>query len=463
MLRLYIALGMAGITLTSCAIYKPEPLDLAGHHRLWLTRDVESHEVSEFARVLQTQKPEAAEFAPADGISLQEAEIVSLFYNRGLRVARAELGVAQADAEYAGLLPDPQLNLSLLHVFDSSVEPWIAAADAAFTFPLLGNLRIEKARAGAIAESRLWRVAAQEMSLVHDVRLLWVEWSANLAKAELTQDLIVKIDEILSLVDALSQANEIRRTEARLFSIERNSLDIDLHHFTHEAEESKTQIVLMMGLRPEAELALQPGLNALTASGGETFDEREARLRDHHPLLAAFRSDHEAAEQKLRLEMRNVWPSVQSGPSFERDEGRNKAGGFLGFPLPLWNRNQRAIAHANASRNAARVAYESEFERLTGELVLAEHRLEAAQTDFRLLSENLAPLVDQQILEARTLAELGDFDPLLLLEALQRGRETKLKMIDAQVEVLKATADLQSLSPPNPFLAAKEITTHDEN
>lgn len=447
MFRSCIALGLGAIALASCATYRPQPADLAEHHRLWLMRNAESAEVTDFARQLQAGSAVPIEFNPADGIALREAEIIGLFYNRDLRLARAELEVSRADARFAGLWPDPQINVGVLRLIESAAEPWTVAVDAALTLPILGGPKIEKTRTDAIARSKLWRVATKELDWLHNLRRTWIELAAFSDQAALTRDQLAQLEEILDVAETLSRADEIRRAEARLFSIERVSLELDLHHFTHEAEHSETQVKLLLGLRPESDIAFQASLADVEFDASENIDLRERRLRDEHPALFALEAEYEASEEKLKLETRNAFPAISAGPSFERDEGDEKAGGNAALTLPLWNRNRREIAKAEAARDAARIAYEGEYERLVGELALAEQRLEAAQLDYQLLSTELIPLVDEQLEEARALARLGDFDPLLMLEALQRARETKLRLIEAHVEVLKAGEELSHLSP----------------
>ena len=81
--------------------------------------------------------------------TIGEGETVALVFNPDLRVARLRVGVAEATAEYAGLWDDPELSIDVLNITSSVPNPWVLGSALAFTIPVSGRLRVEKARADA--------------------------------------------------------------------------------------------------------------------------------------------------------------------------------------------------------------------------------------------------------------------------------------------------------------------------
>ena len=73
-----------------------------------------------------------------------------------------------------------------------------------------------------------------------------------------------------------------------------------------------------------------------------------SELRDNHPELARLRARYEAAEAALRLEISKQFPDLRIGPSAAGDSGDKKTvlGLALGIALPIFDRNQQAIAAA---------------------------------------------------------------------------------------------------------------------
>lgn len=456
-------LASATLLSASCARNAHQGFDAEAHRAEWVARVPESPELSEFAQQLAEQSNRQMTFDPADGFDLAEAEVAGLFFNGGLRTERARLRIAEVGADKAGLWPDPRVNVSILRILDLATEPWVLGADAVLTMPLLGGLSQSKALAEAHAESEAWRVTAEEWKFLQDLRVAWIEWSSFDQQAALTAEQIESVNKILEIVQVLSDADEIPRTESRLFAIERAALEIEHHHFTHESEERAMAIRTMIGFRPDAEITLAPAIQPFAIPSEDAHSHADdPAIIERHPTLQMLGAELAEAQTALERERRLAWGEMEMGPSYERDEGVEKAGGNAGLTLPLWNRNQRAIAEAEAEVRATEIALAAEVERMTGELAAAEHRLHAAQADWKLLSDNLAPLVQQQVDEARAVAELGDLDALLLLESLKRDYETRLRMIEVQAEIAVAVAQLWHIAPPDPLPAQlKEMLNHD--
>lgn len=448
----------------SCARYEPSPLDPQSHGAEWAGRGADFPGVADFAQRLAETKGQAAEFKPADGLSLNEAEIVGLVFNGGLRAARARLGVARADAAYAGLWPDPEINLELVRLLGSaSPAGWVDAADAVISIPLSGGPGFEQERADAAADAEAWRVAGEEWNYLLALRLRWIDWSAARMKIQAAREQMEATGGALATAQTLAAADEIRRADMRLFTVNKIALEAELEGHLSDDRLGELEIKALLGLRPDAGAALQPALDPYQGAAAADAAAQEAGLRERHPMLRVKLAEHEAAERKLHKEIRAAWPDIRTGPAYDREDLPGEAGRrIFSFTLPLWNRNRRAIAEARAAREAAKAAYESEAERLVGELAAERQRLEAAQAQRRILAESLAPLADEQLREARSLAELGDFDALLVLEALRSAHETKIKIIDAQAAIARAEAKILSLAPPaDDPLALKELTHED--
>jgi hypothetical protein len=67
----------------------------------------------------------------------------------------------------------------------------------------------------------------------------------------------------------------------------------------------------------------------------------------------------------------------------------------------------------------------------------------------------LAPLVDRQVDEARRLLEAGEFNPLLLREAIDAATEARLGLIAARESLFLANIEQLSLIE-NPFAPSFE-------
>lgn len=428
---------LACIALTACSRSKSaSPFDSAVHRDRWTARSRDWSGPANAAAAASTAGTAPAPFNASDGLDLGEAEWTGLVHNPELRAVRARLAGAAASAEFAGLWDDPELGLSLQRVLDASVTPWVAGADLLFSIPLSGAPGLEKRIALANLKTEAWRAASAERSFLLHLREAWAEWTGLEEAAALERERLAGLDAVLDVVRRETEAGETSRIALRLFEIERARAKIALHHATHEAEEKLLEIKAMTGLPPQAETAFIPGHPAYAAPPEAEDASRVAA----HPRVRAAEAALEEAEARLKAARRNAAPGLKAGPSFERDEGSDKAGGAASLTLPLWNRNRRAVAEAEAGVASAATEAEAALETLTAELAAARHLREAAEADLRLFTENFQPAAAAQLGEIRELASLGEIRPLEWLEALRAVHEAGLGAADARAEIARAAA-----------------------
>jgi outer membrane protein TolC len=430
--------------LAGCQRYAPEPLDLSAHNRAIESRDPASSEVVAYAEQLVRQSGDVpARYDPADGLSLEEAELVALFFNPQLRTARLRARVPLAGAAEAGRWEDPQLNVDAERIIESVEHPWVVGGVISLTLPLSGRLRIEKEMARTSAEVEQLRVLAQERQLLAELRTAWLEWSATAEQAALTRALLNELDAILQTAEKLRAAGELDPLDARLFRIERLTQAGRLQLLEAQGREEEIALKSRLGLSPAADVRLMPSL--IAPRRGAAATQKAAGLLELHPRLRVARAEYEMAERTLQLEIRRQYPDLAVGGGFASDEGAERLLGGIGLPLPLWNRNRRAIAEATAAREAARAAVEAEYEQLLAEMAGARAALDAAAARREFVETELAPLVDEQLAAARQLGRLGNYNTLVLLEALKAGYEAKAEVVQARLKMGLATARIHAL------------------
>jgi outer membrane protein TolC len=163
-------------------------------------------------------------------------------------------------------------------------------------------------------------------------------------------------------------------------------------------------------------------------------DRTEVKLAAHGVAVAR------AAQ---RLEQANARPDVQMSFGYKRNVGVHSALGYLEIPLPVFNRNQGAIAAAVADARA----WESETAAQRA-MVLAEVR--AAQTDvdlrYRQLTEMLRSALDRAV-ESSNIARAayleGGADLLRLLDAERVRIELEVHHTRTAAEYWQSIAALE--------------------
>src|SRR5688500_11327643 len=137
MARSLPTLCLLAAALAGCQQYRPSPLDLGGHPSRLSARDAAAPEVAEYAAGLAALGDAAPEpFDAGDGLSLREAEVVALFFNPKLRLARLKAKVPLVGAKEAGRWEDPELGIDGERILESVEHPWVLAGTLSFTIQI---------------------------------------------------------------------------------------------------------------------------------------------------------------------------------------------------------------------------------------------------------------------------------------------------------------------------------------
>lgn len=442
--RRIVTLIFSLVWIAGCETYDPKPLDLESYSRLWHKRTLVSEDLAQFVQGLNTTHLiSKANFDPEDGLTLIEGELVALVFNPDLRMARQQAKVTEAKIPYVGLWRDPVFNLNILNIAERIPDPWYISSSLSLTIPISGRKRAEKTLAAAEVTAQWQQVAESEWLVMRNLREQWLSWSAFKLKREQTQAMATALEKITITTDLLSQEGELLKTEARLFTIERNSTLADLDQLTGDLSVSEHGLRSFLGLSPQASIDFIPANNIHSENNNEL-----SLSADRNPRLVRLSRDYEIAENTLLLEIRKQYPDLTLGPQLETDGGQSR-NGFVGWiPFPILSGNRGDIAEAKARRELAKAALETTFEKLTGQLRGLQAKLIGLESRKKRLEAKIAPEIDQQVADAYRLLELGEGSSLVLLESLMRAYEMKLKLIDTQLAVDLTINEIQYLIGP---------------
>jgi len=339
------ALGM----LTSCAIYHPVPLPSGSN----LARE-----------------------APGGVLPLDMQRIATLavLNSPTLTSARATLGVAQAQAFAAGLLPDPHFSLSGSHPTDrvSPADPRYPEYDEyglELDIDLLALLTHSSVRASARGDYR----QAQ-------LQLLWQEWQTVAQARTLYAQQAIAAQRTSYLGPAAQLYAQAEQSSQRALAegnvtIEQASTDravlIDLQGQLGTAERSlltaQQGLRALLGVQPQVNLPLQP-LGVPAVPDRATVASSIARVARSRPDLLALQAGYSAQEARVRTAILSQFPNVVVGFTKARDDSNvHMVGGLVNLTLPLFNRGRGQIAIERATRAQLRVDYQARLDQTIGD------------------------------------------------------------------------------------------------
>ncbi len=315
--------------------------------------------------------------------------LLAVVVNPGLKGVRRAHALAQAQVIQAGILPNPQLALNFDHPVGGADGGTFNAWGAGLTWEVTALIGRDERIAAA-------QDAAEQVA----IDVAWQEWQVALA-ARLAATRLVALDAQVELAGRLLKAQQDaaqRIAQATALGHQVESERILAEAAQHEAATTLAQLgqarerqrILLsqaLGLAPGTLVSLDRP--AFAVPGFPDARQRAAQLSIdlHHRRLdlLALAAGYQSSDATLRAAILAQFPRISLGLQQSRDNTNVVSTGFgLVIDLPIFDRNQGAIATADATRDKLFAEY---VDRLAG----ARSDLALAGVDCAALAERLAP------------------------------------------------------------------------
>ncbi len=411
--------------LTACQVYEPKPLV-----------PVDVLALLEGER--RAEEPSSINLATATQHLLQR--------NLKIRAALAEYEVLQAKVEIPTPLPNPTIlaGPSLLS------GPGVSSAtrlgidsSLGWAIPLSGRLGLRDDVSEMEAES----------ALVHAVGTQREEWLSvrhDFASLALTEQ---RLAAQRALVESAAKAVDVQKTMLRAQATAIDVRFVELEHANAEAAvftalESRADLLGRLAQRcgvPQLSFAalsrqVLPGLPV----GPPAVDVLTDLLLEA-PEFLRLRSEYLVSERQLRLEIARQYPDLVLAGGYEREGSVDKFSLGIGIELPLFDRNQQAIAQARATREGIRSRYTASLRERIAAITAARNRLLLRIERLAHMQKRVVPLTAElQDLGVRMVAA-GGLDTMRLLVIIRTQRAARLDEIAAEINVFESWAELEGL------------------
>jgi cobalt-zinc-cadmium efflux system outer membrane protein len=337
--------------LTGCASYQPKPLTEQAVEQQLATPAAQplSIQVAQIRHPLLKPMP----FDIENGLSPDEAAILAVLRNPGLRAIRDQHAIANAQLLQAGLLPDPKVSYS----FSAPSGGTDLGMNNAFSVGLSWE-----------ATALIWRqnqiTAAERQQQDIDLQIAWQEWQiAQAAKLAVYQLIVYRQQRsLLSEMARRLEDNRVRLQQAAerglVTELERvaavsakNLIDIRLLALEQQIKQQRQRLNRAIGIKPQEAVALQRDIGM---TGQLTVPAYEALIRniENRRLdLMALKRGYESQDERLHIAVLQQFPKINIGFDHARDNSDLYTVGFgVSMTLPLFDRNQGRIALERANR-----------------------------------------------------------------------------------------------------------------
>ncbi|MDO9451833.1 MAG: TolC family protein [Stagnimonas sp.] len=391
--------------------------------------------------------PAALKLPPlSEGWSLAQWFQVAQASSPMLAEMRARLALTQAGEITAAQRPNPTLNLSTEYIAAAAGMPaWLYGVAVDFLLQAAGSRDRAKAVALLQTQAASTDLADALWQLRSAVRTALVDATAAEAETTVLSRLIDQRARLLATARLRLSVGEGAAAE-----VLRAELDVATAHQRQQLAgqrlaDARQRLASAVGV-PVSAIADAP-LRGLDPSGPAqrvaivSQSDREAALLARPELLRALR-ETDLAELGVQTEVARRTPDVRVSPAYTWDHGVRKNQLSVGFPIPLFNRNEGPIAEALARRELAARHVLTVQAALFAQMESAERQWPVAQANWQAARANQQRLARLTATERKLLAEgAGDRPSLLAAETAEA--EAALLTAAAALDAQRAFAALE--------------------
>jgi outer membrane protein TolC len=408
-----VALAVLGtVGLSGCAAYEPAPLPTTpdlGVAAQRLTVDVAK---------LRVQPLKSITIDAADGLSPLEVAVLAVLNSPDLAAKRRAAKVSEAQVFAAGLLPDPQISVS--------VDKPVSGPDDQTAHSVGASMDLTGLMATVYAH-RAAKAAARQA----DLDLLWAEWTDAQAARQLCETVLANEAraEVLRQVVKLADDRYARSTRAlanRDVTLQTNAADLAvkadaealLLTAEHDAAKARRDLNALLGLRADVILPLVP---APASAGYDQAAVRQAlaSLADRRPDLLALKAGYAAQDANLRKAILAQFPLNTLAAAYAKDPaGTSTKGLALALALPILNGGRGEVRVQNATREQLRAEYQARLDQTDAEVRGAERERDSARKAVAQLSADV-PRLESLTRPALAAYDRGDLDSQTYLSLSQ--------------------------------------------
>lgn len=346
---------------------------------------------------------------PAKGLNPTDVAILAVLNSPDLKARRAAKKVAAAQVFAAGLLPDPQVVLSM-----DIPGPSQMASTAYGIAPSL-DLTALITHAAALNAARASRRQT-------DLDVLWAEWGVAQQARVLAETILADDAKLEALTDFSMIAGPhsdksdqaLRRGDLSAQVADADlalKIDADSQVAVARAAAKRARLGLnaLIGLQPDVQLTLSPD-----APNADWSKRDIARMADavsrRRPDLLALRSGYLAQEASLRRSVLAQFPVLNLGLNHAQDNtGILSNGPSATLTLPLFRTSRGPVAIEAATRDQLRAEYQARLDQTQGETAANIAARDSDEAQAQRLTEEL-PKLEALNLSAQAAWRRGDID-----------------------------------------------------
>ena len=429
--------------LAGCATYRPVPLTQQGVAEKLAPPDPNAIAVQAESIAHPILKP--VHFDVSDGLSPDEAAILAVLANPGLRVERDRRNTVCAQLLQARLLPNPQFTYTP-EFPTGGLHPNTVNA---FGFGLNWDVS-ELISHGAKVEA----ASLQPKKVVLDIA--WKEWevaeSAKMAvyrklslvrETALAHEMDQRLQENLAVIREAMQKGLTTELVLAAAETASNQAHANLLELQKQSDEQSVALNFILGLPAETQVVIEEKTvlpdHLEPAPATELLADLEQRRLD----LVALRYGYRSQEATVRAAILDQFPKFNLGMTYSRDNTGVLAPGFgIAVGIPIFDHNQGHIAEERATRQTL-------FDEYVNRVFESRSNVVKYLTQIRWLNAQIKTAQDavpelQRLVDTyRVAVNAGQADVLSYYTAWNDLTQKRIEILKFQQQLVEARISLE--------------------
>jgi outer membrane protein TolC len=403
-------------------------------------KTIEQSLVQPGAVVFRTEgDPLDAPLASRDTLSLDEAIRRSVETSPELQAALARVRVAQAEADLAGLLPNPILSL-VLRFPEGGGKPDIEAGLSADVLAIL-----QRPRRASAAGKRLEAEAASSLSTALDVV---AETQELYAQVQALDELVPLLEQRLEVFQRVRDVAQTRlelgegtRHDVTALDTERVELEVEASRRRQELQLARITLARRIG-EPSGRATWRLEPWRATPRVGTEEPRWIATALQSRPELLAIEWELRARGDDAALSEWRALDGSSAGVEAEREEDWS-IGPSLSGPVPIFDTGSARARRARALEVEGRHRLTEAQRKVVEEVRTSLAALNGSQENLARVVDELIPLQERRRSEIEEAYRVGHVDVTALLVAEQALQATQAQRVELEREVASAMVRLQ--------------------
>jgi cobalt-zinc-cadmium efflux system outer membrane protein len=387
---------------------------------------------------------EAVASAPTAELTLRTALALALARSPELQSFSWEIRARDARTLQAGRLPNPQLHTEIENVGGSGTRQGFEDTETTVRLSQLIELGGKRGKRQRLAELgtalATWDYEAKRLHVLSETSKAFIQVLSAQERVGLAGDLARLANDAVRAVDAQVAAGGAPAVESTRADVALERTELEKSRAEQELVAARSTLAASWGDTQPTFTRVAGDLTTVTPP-----PPREELLRrlETNPDLARWETEIEERRATLSLEQAGRFPDVTAGAGGRHfsDNGDNALVLELSVPLPVFNRNDGAIAEAEHRLSKAQADRRTAYVALHAALGTASARL--AETYQRATRLRLRMLP-----QAKTSLD-GT------LEAYRKGRFRLIDVLDAQRTLFELRGDYLASLESYHLLAAE--------